>query len=81
MKMSEASRTDSGPENLLALLSNPPSDILAKVKIGRSCIIRAGRIDEPRGFYEVTKGDEGLRIWAVIMGGRPRKEEARPEDG
>ena len=25
--------------------------------------------------------DGGLRIWALVMGGRPGKEEARPEVG
>lgn len=25
--------------------------------------------------------DRGLRIWGLVMGGKPRKEEARPEVG
>lgn len=82
MKMAEASRICSGAGNLFTVLPNPSPTVSAKFWAGRSCIIETESIDEPRGFSEVTKGDgQGPQSLGTVMGGKPRKEEARPEAG
>lgn len=79
--MAGATGTGSGAENLLAFLSNPSLAVLAKFGIGRSSLIRTGRIDECRGFYRVTKGagQRSQNLGGLVMSRRPRKEEAGPE--